>query len=210
MATLDRRIRGVTDEAVEIKTTARHILDPLPGWLWQVQAQLYATGFARIHLAVLDSSLDLQTFVIEADLDAQAELAERASKFMAAIRRGEIPADVELSYQHRGQLTPTDDGTTITLDDAGNALVARLAAARKLRKVAEDEEERTRSLLAGLLGTAAAATYEGRSVLTWKTQTRTTVDVSRLRRERPDVADEFQQTSSFRQLRLVNGERNDR
>jgi predicted phage-related endonuclease len=204
MATLDRRIVGVDDQAVEIKTTARHIIEPLPSWWWQVQAQLYATGFDRVHLVVLDSTMDLQTFVIEADLDAQAELAERASKFMEHIRRGETPPDVDLTYDHRSRLTPVDDGSMISLDDDGRALVARLAAARKLRRAADEEEERAKALLAELLGPAATATHDGRPVLTWKSQTRIIVDVSRLRKERPDVADQYRQENTFRQFRLVD------
>jgi predicted phage-related endonuclease len=203
MATLDRRITGVDGEAVEIKTTARRILDPLPAWLWQVQAQLLATGFERVHLVVLDSTMDLQTFVVEGDGDAQEELAERAAKFMAAVRRGEVPAGTELTYAHRSLLTPTDDGSTVALDDHGAALVERLGAARRLRQAAEDEEERTKAALAGLLGVAATASIDGRPVLTWKAQTRTTVDVTRLRRELPAVATEYQQNSTFRQMRLL-------
>jgi predicted phage-related endonuclease len=204
MATLDRRIQDSDDQAVEIKTTARRILDPSPAWLWQVQAQLYATGFDRVHLVVLDATMDLQTFVVDADMDAQGELAGRAAKFMDAIRHGQIPADVELSYHHRHRLTPQDDGTTITLDDTGQALVARLAAARRLRKAADEEEERAKALLAAELGTAATALYDGRPVLTWKTTTRTSLDVTRLRREHPDIADEYAQDSTFRQFRLVD------
>jgi predicted phage-related endonuclease len=203
MATLDRRITGVDDELIEIKTTARRILDPLPSWWWQCQAQLYATGFARAHLVVLDSTLDLQTFLLEGDTAAQAELAERASKFMEFVRRGEVPPEVDLTYEHRSRLTPQDDGSVITFDDDGRALVARLAAARRLRKAADEEEERAKALLAAKLGTAATALYDGRPVLTWKTTTRVGLDVTRLRRDQPDIANQYRQESTFRQFRLV-------
>lgn len=206
MATLDRRIAGVDDQAVEIKTTARRIFDPSPAWCWQVQAQLYATGFDRVHLVVLDATMELQTFPVDADPDAQTELAERASKFMDAVRRGRLPDGVELAYEHHHRLAPVDDGSTVALDDGGRALVDRLAAARRLRRAADDEEERVKALLAGMLGVAAVATYQQRPVLTWKTQTRRSVDVARLRRERPEIADEYRQDSTYRQMRLVPGD----
>jgi predicted phage-related endonuclease len=206
MATLDRRIVGNDSEAVEIKTTARRILDPLPSWRWQVQAQMYATGFERIRLVALDATMELQVFVIEADPEAQRDLGERASKFMESIRRGEIPPEAELTYHHRAALTPLDDGSAVALDDAQHDLVIRLAATRRLRRAADDEEERVKAALAEVLGAASVATHDQRPVLTWKTQTRSNVDVTRLRRERPEVATEFTITSTLRVMRLAGRE----
>ena len=203
MATLDRRIVGVDDQAVEIKTTARRILDPLPSWIWQTQAQMLATGFGRIHLVVLDGTLELQTFVIAADADAQGELAGRAAKFMDAVRKGELPADTELGYHHRAALTPIDDATTVTLDSDAYALVGRLEAVRKLRKAADEEEDRTKAALAETLGASAAGLWQGRPVITWKTQTRSTINVKRIRSELPEIAEDYTDTSTVRVMRLV-------
>lgn len=206
MATLDRRIVGSDTDVVEIKTTGRHILEPLPAWIWQTQAQMWATGFDRVHLVVLDAVMELQVFVIESDPDAQHDLDARATKFMESIRRGEVPSEAELTYHHRAALTPTDDGSTIALDDTQHDLVIRLAAARRLRKAADLEEERCKAALAEVLGPASIATHDHRTVLTWKTQTRSNLDVTRLRRERPEVASEFTTTTSLRVMRLTERE----
>ena len=41
LATLDRRIVGNDTDAVEIKTTAKHVAGPERYWWWQMQAQMY-------------------------------------------------------------------------------------------------------------------------------------------------------------------------
>jgi putative phage-type endonuclease len=200
LATLDRRVTATDDEAVEIKTTNRRILEPLASWVWQCQAQMLCTGFVRIHLVVLDSTLELQTFVITADHDAQAELYERATKFMEHVRRGEIPPDAELTYQHRSRLTPVDDATTVELDDTALGYVTRLNAAGQIRNQAEAEEERVKARLAEILGTARAGARDGRVILTWKTSNRTTFDVTRFRRDHPALAAAYGTTTTQRRM----------
>jgi hypothetical protein len=67
---------GSDTDAVEIKTTTRRVSEPERyGW-WQCQAQCLAAGLHRVHLAVLDRSMDLATFVVEADANAMTFIAE--------------------------------------------------------------------------------------------------------------------------------------
>ena len=107
LATPDYLIVGVDDECLEVKTTAHTVIEPERYWWWQVQAQCLAGDLRRVHLAVLDRSMDLQTFVVERDDEACTQIAERAAIFMEAIRAEQMPDDVTLAYDHHLALHPT-------------------------------------------------------------------------------------------------------
>jgi predicted phage-related endonuclease len=78
-----------------------------------------------------------------------------------------------------------------------------LGAVQQQIKALEADENRLKGLIANQLGEAAEGHHEGRRLVTWRGTTRTTVDVRRLRAERPDVAKEYHQTSTHRALRLL-------
>ena len=88
LATPDYLIVGVDDECLEVKTTARTVIEPERYWWWQCQAQCLAGDLRRVHLAVLDRQMDLQSFTIARDDQACARIAEGAARFMEAIRAG--------------------------------------------------------------------------------------------------------------------------
>ncbi len=88
LATLDR-LAG--DEPVEIKTVNHHCVGPAEHRLDQVQAQLLCTGASRAHLVVLDSSLELSTFAVEAEPAHQLSLYRAAARFLEYVRNGEVP-----------------------------------------------------------------------------------------------------------------------
>jgi predicted phage-related endonuclease len=204
LATPDYLIVGVADEVVEVKTTARTVLEPERYWWWQCQAQCLAGDLVRVHLAVLDRSMDLQTFVVERDERAVAEIVDRAGAFMVAIREGEMPDDVVLGYDHHLALHPTSTPAVVDLDDEQVALVRRLDVARSMKRQAEAEEERVRTELAAVLGDADTAEHAGRTVLTWKTSTRDRLDERELRHHHPDLAGAFTITTSYRTMRIVS------
>lgn len=201
LATPDYLIVGVDDEVVEVKTTARTILEPERYWWWQCQAQMLAGDLLRVHLAVLDRQMDLQSFVIERDEHACARIAECAALFMDAVRAGRMPDGVELAYDHQLALHPTSTDVTVELDEQARALVRRLDTARKLTRRVAAEEERARAALAAILGDAGAGTVDGLPVVTWKTQQRTNLDANALRKEHPAIAEQYTTTSSYRVMR---------
>jgi predicted phage-related endonuclease len=203
LATPDYLIVGCDDECVEVKTTARTVLEPEPYWWWQCQAQMLAGDLARVHLAVLDRSMDLQCWIVERDDQALARIVEQARTFMTAIRAGEMPEDVVLTYDHHLALHPVSVATIVDLDDGQAALVRRLDAARRMKRTAEAEEERVRSELAAVLGDADTAQHDGRAVLTWKTSTRDRLDERELRHHHPELVAAFTTTASYRTMRIL-------
>jgi predicted phage-related endonuclease len=202
MATLDRLIVGA-DEAVELKTTAKHVTEPEPYWWWQCQAQCLCAGLERVHLVVMDGGMDLSTYVIEADGHAMTFIAEEAAKAMAFIRRGEMPPGAALTYRHHERLHPRHDDGEVELSDDLAADVAALARVRDERRALDAEEELYKTRIAEALGDAGVGTWEDRAIVTWRSTTRVGVDVARLRREHPDVAKEYRTETSYRSLRIM-------
>ena len=201
LATPDYLIVGVEDECLEVKTTARTVIEPERYWWWQCQAQCLAGDLRRVHLAVLDRQMDLQSFIIERDDQACARIAEGAARFMEAIRAGQMPDDVALRYDHHLALHPVSTPVTVKLDDRAVGLVRRLETARKLARDAAAEEERVKGELAAVLGDAEAGIVDGAEVVTWRSQQRTRIDERRLRSEQPDLVAAYSTTSSFRVMR---------
>jgi predicted phage-related endonuclease len=202
VATLDRRIAG-SDDIVEIKTIHGHCSSPEPHWVHQVQAQMLATGAPRAHVVVLDASLDLHVFAVEADVDHGRRLYEAAASFLAHIRAGEVPPDVKVTYRAAALLHPEATVIVTELDDEAVGWCDHLDVLQRRIRLLESEEDELKGLIANRLGDAAEGHHEGRRVVTWRGITRTTIDVKRLRAERPDVAQTYDQTLTHRVLRLV-------
>jgi predicted phage-related endonuclease len=203
MATLDRRLVGSSTDLLEIKTTSQHVHGVGLSWWWQGQAQLLATGAERVHFAIVDGSMDLQSYEVEKDLDAMAEIAERASKVMAFIRRGEMPPEAELSYKHHEALHPRPVGGTVDLDDDTAEAVAELVRIRSERRAIEALEEEVKTVIAAALGDASGGVWEGREIVTWRSVTRTGLDSGRLRRELPEIHRQFVTETSYRMMRTI-------
>jgi putative phage-type endonuclease len=201
MATLDRRVVGSDTDAVEVKTTAKRITEPEPYWWWQCQAQCLCAGLDRVHLAVLDGSMDLATYTVDAEQHAMTFIAEEAAKVMAFIRRREMPPGAALTYRHHERLHPRHDDRTVELTDDLAADVAALARVRGERRALDAEEETYKRRIADALGDAGVGTWEDNVIVTWRSSTRVGIDLARLRRERPDVFGEFRIDTTHRSLR---------
>jgi predicted phage-related endonuclease len=203
MATLDRGIYGSVSDALEIKTTNRHITEVERYWWWQTQAQCLCADLERVHLAALDASLDLKTFVIEADMWAMSLIAELAGKAMDYIRRGEIPPEAELEYRHFEKLHPRAITTSVDLDDDVAQAVAELGRIRNDKRVLDADEEAVKATIAAVLGDAASGMWEGTEIVTWRSVTRHNLDANRLRKEQPDIHHQYLLESSYRAMRVI-------
>jgi predicted phage-related endonuclease len=206
MATLDRLIIGNGTDAVEIKTTAKHVSGPERYWWWQCQAQCLCVRLERVHLAVLDASMDLAAYVVEADDDAMAIILDKAAKAMDFIRRGECPPGAPLAYRHHERLHPRHDDSVIELTDDLAADVAALARVREERRQLDKEEETYKTRLAGALGSAGVGLWEDNVIVTWRSSTRVGIDLARLRRDHPELATQYRTETTYRSLRIIERE----
>lgn len=195
LATLDRRIVGNDTEAVEIKTTAKHVSGPERYWWWQVQAQMHCAELTRVHLAVLDASMNLATYVVERDEEAIGRLVVAAEEVMHHVLLGEWPACVahDPPPRHTDRVVELDDQAVVDLE---RWLVLRAELADL-----EAREEAAKHRLVCAVGDAQAATVGGAVVLTYRSHERSSLDLKRLRAEHGDLAAELTTTSTVRVLR---------
>jgi predicted phage-related endonuclease len=203
MATLDRGIYGSETDALEIKTTAKHVSEPERYWWWQCQAQCLCAGLERVHLACLDAGLDLQTWTIEANTEAMDLIVTSATKAMDYIRRGEVPPEAELEYRHFERLHPRPTTVSVDLDDDTAQAVAELCRIRTEKRALEADEERAKATIAAVLGDAASGRWDGQEVVTWRAVTRHNLDGNRLRKEQPDTYRSYLVESAYRTMRLT-------
>ena len=169
MATLDR-IVVQTGRPLEVKTFGGYTDDPFDYWLDQCQAQALCADAEFVELAWLDSSLGLRYMTVDADPDFQADLLERAERFMAAIDFKIIPdwvyptltsANIDKLFADVGKDDPVDIG------EAGYIAMERF---RELKARVKDDEEELAAIkddVARMLGQHSAGTYQGETLVTW-------------------------------------------
>lgn len=204
-ATLDRRVVGA-DVAVEVKTTAGYVREPLPHWVVQAQAQMLCAELERVELAVLDATLDLSVYPVEPDPELMADLVERAGAFLEGVRSGVFPPDATLDYGTAKLLHPDADPEAVAeLDGEAMGLLGMLATVTRRIKGLEAEASILRGMVGHRLATASEGRYGGVRVCTWREESRRYIDAKRLRAEHPEIAEAYTVTTTpARVLRVLS------
>ena len=196
MATLDRLIVERPGEAVEIKTTAREISAPLGYWVEQCHAQILCAGLERVHLVAMDSTMTLQTWIIERDDAKCDELARLADAAMHAATTGDYSG-----LPVTDDPVPDDEETDIDADTLADVL--NLSEIRADIKELQDVEKVLKAGIGERLGTATVGTFDGRPVVKYAHSTTARLDTARLRFEQPELSAEYTKISRSRTLRVL-------
>jgi len=210
-ATIDGEVQESADSDLplgnlEIKTTG-----PGPEWEFvpadyvaQCRWQQYVGGYERTWVAVL-MGRRLDIHVVERDPDDIAWMAERVAKFWSDHVLTGIPPEVDGSEATTAALAAVygevDEGSVVDLPPAIEELAADFVAAKAAVKEAEVECDEIGNNLRALLGEHEVGLVDGRKVVSWKSQGRTGFDLERLRAEHPQIAEQYQTTSTHRVLR---------
>lgn len=156
--------------------------------LVQVQHQLGVTGAPRAVVAVLLHGREYREFAVERDQAAIDFLWEAEVEFWQRVTsQTPPPADGHASTADalRDLYSAVDPGSIVELDLEQLELVRSLARVRAEQKVLEAREDEIANTLRLALGHAEVAVVDGIEVLTAKAQERTSLDVKKLRAERP-------------------------
>lgn len=200
MATIDGIPVGDADWWVEAKTTRQRWDEPPPYVYWQVVAQAAASG-RRIGVVVaLDADMRLKTWELEPTQDEIADLLERVENFWSCLDLGMVPEGITFTSEQVAQLHPDPVGTV----EADAELVARWLDAKDALKEAEEYEKSCRDALCNVIGEAEVVTVNGSPAVSWKAQTRTSLDTKALLADLPE-AKKYERTTSYRTLRRING-----
>ena len=157
---------------LEAKVTSKHLDEPPPHWVAQVQWGLGITGLDTALIVAVNGSR-AKYWPITADPVWFANALDYAAAWWSAhIIGGEMP----------GADPARDDLTIFRKPDLDLAveveadLIARLEAARAAAKTADDAKRAAEADVKAALGDATAGTVGGQVRVTWKPSTRTDID----------------------------------
>ncbi len=208
LADIDREVVG-ENAILECKTTNSYAAkdwETEPPEQYQVQCLHYmlVTGAERCYIAVLIGNERFTWYVIERDEEAIAALLEAEVDFWRNYVEAGIcpPPDGSNAYDdYLKKRYPHDDGGHVNLYEYEVKDLEFLEVLKESKKEIDNNIRRIEQNIKAAMGDASTA-FGGSFKVTWKTQTRTTLDSKRLKKELPGVYDTFAKTSESRVFRV--------
>lgn len=204
-ANIDRWVVG-ENAGLECKTTSVLNLKQFKGgeypdsYYAQCLHYMAVTGAARWYLAVLVMNKGLFCFTVERDEAEISALLQREEAFWRLVER-DIPPEPDGTAATEEALRGIYPGGAAIELTGQEALFTRYAALTAKKSDAEAELAQLKQTLMEKLGNAEGATCGDWSV-SWKTQTRRSLDVEALQRVFPELAPFYRSTVS-RVLRIA-------
>lgn len=209
---IDRRVVG-ENAILEVKTTnvfaARSEWDAddadnVPMRV-QSQAQTYMKigGWDRVYVAVLVGGQELRIFTIDRDENLIAGLVDAILEFDDFVRRGIPPPPI--TYAEACQRFPQHVAAAIEATPDVLKAVDALREAKNRKKQAEAEEDAAQFIVAEHLGECDELRRDGKTLLTWRSQSTTRLDSTRLKDEDASTWARFSNTTTSRVMRLMKG-----
>jgi putative phage-type endonuclease len=167
------------------------------------------TGCTEAHLAVLLGNSDLRVYRIGHDPALGERLVKSALDFwddhvMAGVPPAPTTRDDVLALYPRE--TP---GRVVEADPTTLSQLRRLQRIQGLTKRLDAESQRVKDQLAIRMGPAERVCHNGQTLATWRAGSPTSrVDVTRLRKERPEVVSEYLVESPAQRRLLLGGAQN--
>ena len=205
-ANIDRRIVG-EDEGLECKTTSVYNRtdfeggDVPPEYYAQCQHYMAVTGWRVWHLAILVLNKGFYVFRVERnEEDIQALIKAEQEFWENNVLAGIPPEPLEHDSETLIKLYPNSHDTYIPLYGVSKELL-ELNEKKKAAKDLEEEIKNLENRVKATLGDAGEGSDDN-FIVTWKSQSRTSLDGTRLKKELPDVYETYSKESSFRVLRI--------
>ncbi|MCU0836014.1 MAG: YqaJ viral recombinase family protein [Chromatiaceae bacterium] len=210
LGNIDREIVGER-KLLEVKTTGywpgrslgKDGTDEVPdAWLVQVHHYLLATGYRAADIAALIGGQELRIYPVAFDQELADMLVERERWFWEECVEKRMPPP-PTTVEDLALLFREDSGGTVETNPSVSQAVADLKAVKHQQKELDARAKDAEFLIKEHLGEAATLVdADGHTLATWKTQTATRLDQTRLRTEEPDTFARFSSESTYRVLRL--------
>lgn len=209
LASIDRDVVG-HNAGFEAKTTSPFNQTDFeggsipPNYFWQCQHYMAVTGAKEWYLAVMVFSTAFHIFRIERDENAIAQLIEAERAFwqdhvLAGIAPYPIGSDADDDAIAILQASSRTD-SPVNIDDMRQQLDT-LALYERDRKALDEKIKTVKQTLMLRMGASTNASC-GRWAVTYKDETRTTIDSKKLRAELPETFAMYSKTSVSRPLKI--------
>lgn len=209
IANIDREIVG-EDAGLEIKTTSELNLRKFKGGEYPAQYYCQAVHYMAVtrkkrwYLAVLIGNREFKWFVIDRDEDEIKALMEAEEMFWEMVVKNipPMPDGTSSSTATLSSLYPESDDTECSLygyeDDA-----ARYLEVCQTIKALEAQRDELGNRIKAHMGTTSLATGSKHKV-TWRQQSRTTLDQKKLAKDYPNIdLEKYRKTSSYRVFKVA-------
>jgi len=214
LATIDGRFVGhdLEDWLYEGKTTnawkAQEWRDGVPLHVWvQVQHDLAVTGLRHACVATLVGGNHYEQHEVAREDEYIAVLIEMERIFYERHMLPQVPPPVEGHKADTDALAllypESNDAEVLTLGPGAEEALSDYLAYALAEREAGDEKTAAQNRLKQMLGEAEAGVV-GEWRVSWKSQTRTSIDAKRLRAEQPDLAEQYSKESSSRVFRVTD------
>ncbi len=213
-ANIDRRIIG-RREGLECKTASLYVAkewghegDQIPiQYLIQVMHYLAVTGWDAWHVAVLIAGNDFRMFRITRNEEMIEDLIQREHEFWECVLKREPPDPVTLDDAY--MRWPKDYGNPIVASPNARRAYDRLMKLREQEDLLEAEILKEKLLIQSWMGDhTTLLDVDGRTKLcTWKAQSASRLDITKLRAEHPEIAKAYSKASESRVMRFTDGKK---
>lgn len=190
---------------LEIKTTTREWTGRLPDY-WRIQGiqQAICADVDQIIWAVFDASMILHIHLQNITAAEQAEHISAVEQWLNAIELGMTPSGVEWCYETVQTRFTKSVEQVVQLDSLKDKF-SQLRHVRSELASYKELEDKLKAEICEAMGDADTATISGRTVATWKSQTRETFDSKAFRIAHPELATQFTKQTNTRTF-LLKGE----
>lgn len=178
---------------------------------WQVRHYMAILGLPWFDVtALVVDTWEVYHWRVERDMGKERALIAACTEFWRTYIEPGIPPEVderitpaEISYRWA---EPTEGVLDLdSLSAEGQRVSALLAERSELQQAAKQARDRLKEIDDALKVTAGEheeVAVDGARAYTWRSQTRTTVDTKRLREDLPEVAEQYQRSTTFRVLNV--------
>lgn len=218
VAHIDRLVTG-TDELLECKTCSAFKSDEWTGedipqeYILQVMWYLGITGRSTGYIAVLIGGQKFVYKKIEFDSELFAEMVEKAKDFWNKVETQTPPQVVaeddetlkEMFSEHTEfmiDMFPEDEKSAEAVMDFEDTVAHLQAVKKEIQDLTDEKKEietKIKEIIKDNLGIKTP-----RYKITWKAQTKTTIDTEELKDKEPELCKKYEKTTTYRVMRITS------
>ena len=193
------------DALLEVKTARRRWDDGVPAYyVSQVQHYMAVTGMEVTFVAALFNGEEFQRFEVQRDETYIDRLINMEAEFWQLVQRHQQPeidgSESTFNAVRKAYDATSGKATELTPDIVD--LIAKRATAKQAQATAEAEVREAEARIMEAMQDAEVGTVDGKSLVTWKRQSRSSLDSKALKEAHPDLVEQFSKSSTFRVLRV--------